>query len=476
MECTKCHNVHFIKKDKKYCASCHGNIKHALLPSEAKHLSALSCIACHGKPDKTNLTITVNISNKKGIKASQIDSDSNRFITSSEWHAFEDLLHRNYRDFFQIQKVFKIEGDSHTISNKPAPCTTCHSPATGYFPTAILQVTGTSNITLPIDASIFVPELPSRNEFSKTVHGRKGVVCTDCHKSQDKMAEVWSINAAVCVKCHKKVQEIYKTTTHSKKGATHCVDCHNPHRIKSYKELNAGERVAVCTRCHKNYLQKHSWLPNATLHFEYLECAACHSPRSEKSIVYYFNRKVGSTEVPLSFNQLTTLFGSDPTKDITEYKGILSPDMQIGRLFSTLAEQDKDLFIDASIIVTRAYHDYSETRLKEKECVTCHSGEARFYDSMYFILPGKSAPTYIPVRGTLIAAYPIGGFVDFFLLGENKIRKSDLKILLGRGALHGERYSSGALSKLIDLAGLSFIVLIIFGISAHIILRFMRKR
>ena len=103
-----------------------------------------------------------------------------------------------------------------------------------------------------------------------------------------------------------------------------------------------------------------------------------------------------------------------------------SPDRQIGRLFTLLAQRDKNITIDASIMVTDAFHDYSETHPKERQCVTCHSREAHFYDSMLFLLPGRESSTYIPVKDTLLATFPIGTSVDFFLIGEEKIKKDDL--------------------------------------------------
>ena len=204
-------------------------------------------------------------------------------------------------------------------------------------------------------------------------------------------------------------------------GATHCVDCHNPHRITSYKELGAKARMAVCSRCHKDYVRRHAWLPNTSLHFDYLECATCHSPQSKKSLVFYFVRKSPAGKAKLSYNELVALTGQDPTRAFGERQG--SPDTQIARLFTLLAQRDKNVTIDASIIVTKAYDDYSETHLRERQCVTCHSREAHFYDSMLLLLPGRDSSTYIPVKGTLLAKYPIGTSVDFFLVGKEKMKK-----------------------------------------------------
>ena len=55
----------------------------------------------------------------------------------------------------------------------------------------------------------------------------------------------------VCVNCHQTTYNVYKGTAHAASGVTACTDCHNPHNIKTYKELNARERLNVCSRCHK---------------------------------------------------------------------------------------------------------------------------------------------------------------------------------------------------------------------------------
>lgn len=470
LDCKECHNVHFLNKEEKYCVSCHGSVAHTALPSQKKHLSRLACTSCHGSPEKTSMAVQVRIPDGRGVNASSIDRDGNHRVSKAEWHAFVDALRTEHKASHSISVLFKTEPDPHGIRSKAAPCATCHSP-NGYFRSALLEVTGPVSFTLAVDPGIFVPELPSGEEFGRTVHGRNGVICSDCHKSQKSISEGWSENSTVCAVCHEKTQETYKASVHSKNGATHCVDCHNPHRIKSYRELSAEERVAICSRCHTDYLRKHRWLPNTVLHFSYLECTTCHSPRSEKSMVFYFARKTGGRRVPLSYAQLVKIYGSDPIDAIKAPVGGVSLDSRIGRLFYEMADRDKNLVVDASIVVTKVYHDYSETRLREKECVTCHSGEAGFYSSLFFALPGKAATAYLPVRGTIISAYPIGGFIDFFLLGENKIRKGDISLFLGRKTAGENRYLPALAFKLIDLFGLLLVAFILLGIFVHILLR-----
>jgi predicted CXXCH cytochrome family protein len=487
LECSQCHNTHMLNKDRRFCVSCHGLVAHTKLPSSAEHLSVLTCTACHGNPERMNLTVYLDLKQNRGPTRAQIDRNSDRFVSKEEWHALGDLLKTEYRGTYDIKRVFRVESDDHAIGKKPVGCAKCHSPQ-GQFASALLQVKGSEPFSVPMDLTVFVPDLPSEKEFDRTVHGKKGVTCADCHLSQNRFAEGWSENSMVCVKCHENVQTVYKNSLHSKNGATHCVDCHNPHRIKSYKDLTASERVAVCSRCHSDYLRKHGWLPNTALHFSYLECATCHSPRSAKSMIYYFARNEGGKKSPLTYSQLAALYGSDPLKQIAQdnpgtsvdeksgrsvgrRQGV-SSDEKIGRLFSVLHDRDKRVIIDASILVTNVYHDYSETRLKEKECITCHSGEAAFYKSMFFFIPGKTAPSYVPVKGGLLSSYPLAGIVDFFLLGEDKIRRNDFVTLFGKEGI--PRSSLGF--KIIDFIALLLIFLMLVAIAVHVILRLAVRR
>ena len=469
LACAQCHNAHFPQKDKKHCASCHASAAHKTLPSMKKHLERLACVACHGKVGRTEVDVHLDIKGGKALSALAIDR--NTLIDRAQWDALEDLLHTEYKDRYTIETTYQASGDPHTITAKPAECDACHGSA-GHFTAGRLRITGSENLEIPIDTRIFIPELPSVKEFGKTVHGRAGVACTDCHTSPGKEAESPTEISIVCAKCHEDIVAVRRNSLHTKMGVPQCTECHNPHRIRSYRELQAKERVAVCTRCHRNYLERHRWLPNTSLHFDYLECATCHSPRSEKSVVFYFAQNTPTGKVRLSYDQLFALYGGDPVGLVR--KG--SPDKEIGRFFTLLRKRNENLVIDASIVVTKPFHSYAETHLKEKQCITCHSGEARFYDSMFFILPGKTAATYVPVRGTLLSTFPIAGFVDFFLLGEDKIMKSDVSALFGRGKAMDTRRTPGLGFKLIDFLGILLIVLIAFGISVHIILRLVVKR
>lgn len=489
--CAACHNAHHAGKEEKRCATCHNRVSHATLPGKEKHLGNLACVACHGKPEKTQLKVRAEIRGARAPDAAHVDRDGNGIVDPAEWQRFEASLRGASETKAAaeggvggLRKRYVVTGGSHTVAGKRVDCARCHS-AGGYFNDATLTVADSTSYTLRLDPRIFVRAFPSEKDFSRTVHGKSGVTCADCHgaaKTARPGSPAWAIGSSACTKCHEDIERVYGLSRHAKMGAARCLDCHDPHGLRPYRELRAKERMAVCARCHTGYLTRHSWLPNTALHFGYLECATCHSPGSGKSMVYFFARKSDGAKTPLAYNQLAAAAGEDPLAFVESLASIEAAvrggrqkagadgyDAGIGRLFTALRERDRGTIIDASIIVTKVYHDYSETRLKEKECVTCHSREAGFYDSMFFLIPGKESVRYVPMKGTLFSSYPIGTAVDFFLLGEDKLTKRDFATFLGlkRGGAPGEALGF----KLIDLAGLVVLLLVLAAFCIHIALR-----
>ena len=470
LACKNCHEVH-AAKEKQDCGSCHRNVAHKTLPSREKHLATLNCVACHGVLDRSRVEVTITLPKGATLERKVIDRDGNGFVDPAEWHALEGLLDQRFKGS-KLERQYWADSNAHEIGSKPAACGECHEKRSR-FATAVLRIVDTMAYSLQLSPSVFIPEFPPLTLFGKTVHGQKGVRCVDCHISQKKIEDT------VCLKCHKEVYHTYRGSIHAKKGATSCTDCHNPHRIKSYKELGAKERIAVCSRCHKDYIAKHEWLPNTTLHFDYLECTTCHSPGSEKSMVFFFSKKTGKKEGALNYEDVEKHFGSNINLKtlIDQYAEKMVKSDEIGPLLVDLKKSmGENVFIDAEIIVTKVHHDYSVTRLKEKECVTCHSAQAHFYNSMYLNLPGKEKHIYVPVKGTVLSAYPIGMAIDFYLLGEEKISKKDLSALLGKGA-PGQAAGWRSLGfKLIDLGGVLLLILVLLGLSAHVLLRILVKR
>lgn len=444
---------------------------HNTLAAKGKHLGTLKCMACHGNLDQSRIEVTVELPKGATLERKAIDRDGNGFVDPTEWHAFEALLERKFKGF-KLASQYSADGDKHEIMAKPATCSDCHEKRSR-FAIAVVKIVDTASFNLQLTPEVFIPEFPSFAMFSKTVHGQKGVRCLDCHSSQKKIEDT------VCLQCHKEVYHTYRGSIHAKKGATSCTDCHNPHLIKSYKGFGAKERVAVCSKCHKDYIAKHEWLPNTSLHFDYLECTTCHSPGSEKSMVFFFSKRAGRKQGALKYEDLEKAFGSNvnPRALIDQYAQNMVKSDEVGRTLVDLKKKTgEDIFIDAEIIVTKVHHDYSVTRLKEKDCVTCHSAQAHFYNSMYFVLPEKERHVYVPVKGTLLSSYPIGMAIDFYLLGEEKITKKDLYTLFGKGA-PGQSADWKSLGfKLIDLGGVLLLILALLTLLVHALLRILVKR
>lgn len=472
MDCKACHDVHAADKGTKKCTDCHAKAGHQSLPSREKHLQSLSCTTCHGMAKTSAAMVNIQARDRGAIKKENIDLDKDNRLDASEWDNLQALLRKNLKGKYTITREYASDVDAHGITKKPQNCKTCHTDKK-LFGQAKLQYTGTVNFEMPVDPSILIPEIPSISSYKKTVHGTKGVQCTDCHTSRE------HINDTVCIQCHKDVYDVYKHTIHAKKGATQCTHCHNPHRIEAYKERTSSERLAVCSRCHKDYVQKHRWLPNTTQHFKHLECSTCHSPESTKSMVFFLSTKRGDKDEILNYETIEGLYGKNTwvTPLLDKNSDEVIDSRELANLFTDVRKKlSGNAFIGSSIVVTKVHHDYSVKRQKERICATCHSDKAPFYESMYFILPENGYHMYIPVKGTILSAAPVSVFIDISLLGEQKARWSDVKgfFFLKQGEFAHFARELGF--KWIDIVGIGFSFIVLFSVLIHAALRCLIKK
>ncbi len=474
LPCKDCHVVHFLDKGKKDCLSCHKQIAHDTIPSKEKHIASLGCTACHGMTKKGSAMAELRIHVGKGdaIVKEEIDSDRNNIINQGELDLFLSYLEKNRKGSYAISRSYRVPGNAHRVTQKALQCDECHGDK-NIFKETRLRLSGVSSYVFRADPKILIPELPSIKEYRTTVHGNKGVACSDCHVSQERISD------STCIKCHKDLYGVYKNSVHTKKGAAQCTDCHNPHSITAYREYNAKQRLEVCSRCHRDYLGKHSWLPHTRLHFNYLECSTCHSLESKKSIVFYFGKWVGDGKQALSYQDIKDAYGGHINlKKLIDVNGdgvVVSKELsdfflELRRKFS------EELFVGGSIIVTKVHHDYSMKGTKQKVCTTCHSSRAPFYDSMYLVLPDKGGQIYIPVEGTILGAAPISVFTDLSLLGEERVTIDDIKRLFGfrdqdrPGQVHELGF------KWIDILGIAVCAVVLIFIALHIIARIFLRR
>jgi len=474
LSCKECHAVHFLDKGTKNCLSCHKGIAHGSIPSKEKHLASMGCAVCHGKIKKGSATAQLRVYVRKGgaIGKETIDPDKNSVVDQAELDRFLAYLEQNYKDLYTISRSYSAAGDTHGVTKKPLQCDGCHGDGS-IFREARLRLSGVSSYTFRADPKILIPELPSIKEYKATVHGKKGIACFDCHISQERISD------NTCLKCHKEVYGVYKNSVHTKKGAALCTDCHNPHSITAYREYNAKQRIDVCARCHKDYVDKHAWLPHTRLHFNYLECSTCHSPESQKSIVFYLGKRSGGKKQALTYRDIRDAYGGHADlKNIIDADGdnaVIS--RELSDFFLALQKKfQEELFVGGSIIVTKVHHDYSEKGTKRKVCTTCHSHNAPFYDSMYLILPDAEDHLYIPVKGTILGAAPISVFTDLSLLGEERVNLDDIRMLLGFSGKDRTGQVQELGFKWIDILGIALFAVILIFIMLHIIGRIFLKR
>lgn len=471
--CKECHAVHQITRERKYCASCHPSVAHNTLPAKATHLAELQCAACHSAIAASEVEIDVTLPPGTPVKKENFDRNGDGRIDLKEWTFVDAYLEQNFKGHYRVSKRFNVRSDVHAVAAKPVPCDRCHVERK-VFGKALLKRIGPVLYDLPVDAARFVPEIPSISRYAETVHGKNGVACADCHIATEKVSD------NICTKCHEEIFTLYKHTPHGTKNAARCTDCHNPHHIKGYKDLNAQERVAVCARCHKDYVRKHLWLPNTALHFLYLECTICHSPDSQKSMVFQFGRKGPAGESLLTHDELIRVLprGADVRKAIdTNGDGTVTSEELANFLLDLRQKLGNDLYIDGSIMVTKVYHNFTVTRRHEKECTACHSRDAPFYDSMYVVLPAREGlNVYIPAKETILSALPIATAINMTILGEEKIRLEDLKRLFGAGSGQRSAFTQEIGLKWVDFAGLTLAALIIVFVGLHALLRKVTRR
>lgn len=469
--CGQCHTVHNLAQGAKKCAACHPSVAHKSLPSARRHLAAADCTGCHSR--SVHGEINVRIHTRQPVLRDTIDKDGNNRVDEKEWKDF--LVHAQsvIKDTYRITREYSARGSAHNIGDKAISCNGCHVDNRVFQKAGAEIIAPGQRLKLALDPHSVIPRLPVSDLYSLTSHGKSGVTCRDCHASQGRISD------RVCVKCHENVYNVYKSTAHAKGFAANCTDCHDPHKVKTYKEMGPSERVAVCVRCHSDYKGKHTWLPHTELHFMYLECSTCHSPRSEKGMVFNIKVRTRDGERNLSYDDISAAFGTKkPARDLIDRnmdKRIASS--EIVPFFDTLkAATPGTIAINGSIVVTRIHHDYSEVQKRDKVCTTCHSDDAPFYQSMHLVLPEKSGFSHMPVKGTVLASMPSSLAVNFVLLGETKLRWNDMKSLFRAKGEARQEVIQDLGFRWIDIVGIFVSVVVLLCIVVHIILRVVFRR
>ncbi|MHB8110556.1 MAG: cytochrome c3 family protein [Syntrophorhabdaceae bacterium] len=471
LDCRGCHDIHTPAPGSKKCASCHIGVTHKSLPSAKKHLAALDCTGCHAKTIEGQ--IAVRIDSRQPMVRTTVDKDRNNFVDEKEWKDFLAHTQSVAKDTYSIKRKYSARGSMHDITAKAISCNACHVQNKVFQKATLEAYSEGQYMRLALDPHGIIPRLPTSDLYALTSHGKGGVSCRDCHVSQGRISD------AICAKCHEKVYGIYKGTKHAKGGAANCTDCHDPHKVQTYREMNNKERIAVCVKCHGDYKKRHTWLPHTELHFMYLECSTCHSPESDKGMAFNLNIQTRLGQRKLDHDDIVAAFGGKrSTKEYIDKNGDwrVSSSELVPFLQALESSTKGKVAIDSSILVTKIHHDYSQVQKRDRVCATCHSNDAPIYQSMYLVLPEADGQTRIAVKGTVLSAVPSSLAVNVFLLGETKIRWSDIRALLDTRGEARREVNEELGFKWIDIAGLFLIFAIFMLIVIHIIFRVVFRR
>ncbi len=229
-----------------------------------------------------------------------------------------------------------------------------------------------------------------------------------------------------------------------------------------------------CLKCHDAY-NTHKWMPQKQLHFNYLECASCHDLNAEIGAVFRIVEKdKPSGENILNYGRLAPFV--DPGKEDLartldqDANGRLSP-AEIGSFLRRLRENGiPEAALDVSILVLRPTHNFTDKGEQTRDCSLCHSENARFYSKLVLELPEKEgASITIPVERQIFLLHGPGGLSeDFYLLGESKIHKKDLRDVIEIVKQIGFKW--------IDLFGILLVLSSLVAVSLHALVMFFTRK
>lgn len=290
---------------------------------------------------------------------------------------------------------------------------------------------------------------------------KRAPVCTDCHGAHniEPMSVYQPVTGMPCKKCHADIYKEYSGSVHGlarKNGnvirAAHiqapiCADCHTAHKVTA--PASNGHLTSACTGCHDNVAQKHDkWLPNAGLHLEVVDCAACHAPVSERRVDLELTSAAGTEQKdagPLQRRLLAiekeggSLGASELWKLVRESKksGKSTQVVLRGRLEVSSGAQAHHLASRLSAV---------------RDCSSCHhAGSSAFQNVVVSIRqPDGRDRHYRADRDTLDSAESVDSVGDFYALGGTRIRLLDkllVAALMGGLAIPIGHFTVGRIIK-----------------------------
>ncbi len=504
--CWACHNPHEEvpveqlnqKQRISICLRCHKKTSHDWLPQPETHFKYLECTVCHS-PKATKGMFLQFYSKKDGKQAPITYSEFTKALGAQgkDLYVKIDLNKDGQLEPFEIKAVLKqlkaaglkdcglreqilVTNLYHNFTYKVKnikDCAMCHTSMSPFYKTVEAEIPDKDGSfkKYPVSRAYLakMPPIPNQHAYLKSVHAENGVTCLDCHsefkvlKKNGKMV-VKSPGIVVCANCHSDIMDKYKKSLHYRVSKKICYNCHNPHSVKPFSQLTAQQRKAICQKCHTDALQQHKWLSQPNVHFRYLECTMCHSPKASKGIVYYFRGITSDGRaVRLAYKDLATILGK-PKVDIAEYiNKAHSGRVSAFELAAFLKDLNKNVkktkylkYIDVGVhlIVLKPVHNFTDKGLKAKDCIVCHSANASFYSKVLLEIPQRDGGIQtLPLdKSVLTGAHGISGVSDFYLLGEHRLTKKDIEDLWYTIKSIGYRWID-IIGVMIILGGLGFV-------------------
>jgi predicted CXXCH cytochrome family protein len=366
-----------------------------------------ACQKCHDKPDipakttEAGETLPMRISTKDFLQSMHFET------SCTDCHENSDG-----KDHGKVAEPIKSKRD-YRLSFQNA-CTTCHKKNVADFKDSV--------------HAILVKE-----------GSDKAPTCSDCHNSHTvrSVKLVEPIANVPCATCHKEIFRAYSEDVHGLeriakgKSAPLCADCHKSHAIQA-ASFGDGIRDA-CLNCHKDSAAKHEvWLPNASLHFQAIECQVCHAPYAQRRVNLRMVDSVGGKQlvekkgVP-QFDRLTKASdGSDLGFDANELRNFL-------KAFN-LENPDNKAILSGRLEVRSGLqaHQLSTKEEALKDCKVCHQAGAVPFVSVVLTMAG---PDGRPLRQgvekeVLTSATSLDTMRGFYAIGSTRIKLLDYLLVL----------------------------------------------
>jgi predicted CXXCH cytochrome family protein len=489
VECRTCHDPHtpgpglHLAKRVERCMECHSiEGSHTWLPETRRHLAAVECAACHGSGGKRQVFLEFRRRSGEGVHALKPEELARAAalpgaasgtpapaaaLSSEQLALWVRSLENAGLGQVEIGVEVLLDDPKHDFTIRPQAakdCHGCHAEKPAFLHGFALQLPGPEGKAaqqLAVERSA-VPLRPIER-FADSVHGQAGVDCAACHQEMSSLAEARAGGAAqigtvVCGNCHGVQVFQYKDSVHARASDKTCFGCHNPHANVPFRSLRGEERQAICLTCHAAV--RHDWLPQQTLHFKFLECATCHSPRSRKGVSFSFEGTDSGRKLDV---ELLEALGEPASGNLASVvdadgNGVASSQELLAFLDRLGAKLPEPARLRPQVLILEPHHDFSKGAEQARECTQCHSGRAEFYDKLFVQLPAPgggvtSLPVERDILGQMGAARQLG---DLYLLGESRISRKNVAEVLEAIRHVGYRWID-ILGLLLLLGGLGFV-------------------